>query len=65
MLYICSLIHSFKKCSFDNAVCSNMERSRDDHTKSQRQIAREITYVWNLKCDTNKLIYKTLTDSPT
>ena len=24
----------------------------------QRQISYDITYMWNLKCDTNELIYK-------
>ena len=28
-----------------------------------RQIPYDITYMWNLKCDTNELIYKTETDS--
>ena len=46
MLYICSLIHSFKKYSFDNALCSNMERCRDDHTKSDKD-----------KCFMTSLIY--------
>ena len=27
------------------------------------QIAYDITSVWNLKCDTNELIYKTKTDT--
>ena len=29
---------------------------------SQRQISYDITYMWNLKNDTNELIYKTETD---
>ena len=28
----------------------------------QRQIPYDITYMWNLKYDTNELIYKTETD---
>ena len=32
---------------------------------SQRQISYDITYMWNLKYDTNELIYKTETDSQT
>ena len=32
---------------------------------SQRQISYDITYMWNLKCDTNEFIYKTETDSQT
>ena len=43
---------------------------RDYHTKlsksyRERQIPYDITYMWNLKYDTNKLIYKTETDSQT
>ena len=30
---------------------------------SQRQISYDITYLWNLKNDTNELIYKTKIDS--
>ena len=30
---------------------------------SQRQISCDITYMWNLKYDTEELIYKTETDS--
>ena len=29
----------------------------------ERQIPYDITYTWNLKCDTDKLIYGTETDS--
>ena len=32
---------------------------------SQRQVSYDIPYMWNLKKDTNKLIYKTETDSQT
>ena len=31
----------------------------------ERQIPYDITYMWNLKYDTNELIYKTETDSQT
>jgi len=31
----------------------------------QRQISYDITYMWNLKYDTNDLIYKRETDSQT
>ena len=33
--------------------------------KKKRQISYGITYMWNLKYDTNELIYKTETDSQT
>ena len=31
----------------------------------ERQIPYDITYMWNLKYDTNELIYETETDSQT
>ena len=45
-----------------------MDATRDDHTQwtksdRERQIPYDITYVWNLKNDTNELIYKTEKDS--
>ena len=30
---------------------------------SQRKIPYDVTYMWNLKYDTNELIYETETDS--
>ena len=48
---------------WNHAICSNMDRPRDDHTKwsksdRERQIY-DITYMWNLiKNDTNELIHK-------
>ena len=30
-------------------------------SKSKRQIPYDVTYIWNLKYDTNELIYKTET----
>ena len=41
-----------------------MDGPRDYHTKwdkskIKRQIPHDVTYMWNLKCDTNELIYKT------
>ena len=54
----------------NNAICSNVNGPRDSHTKwsksdRERQILYDITYMWNLKYDTNELIYKTETDSQT
>ena len=51
---------------WNNAICSNMGGPRDYHTKwskseRERQIPYNITYMWNLKYDTNKLIYETKT----
>ena len=52
------------------AICSNMNRPRNYHTKwsksgIERQILYDITYMWNLKNNTNGSIYKTETDSQT
>ena len=43
---------------------------RGYHTKwskseRERQISYDITYMWNLKYDTNELIYETKADSQT
>ena len=34
----------------NNAICSNMDGTKDCHTKSEkgRQILYDITYIWNL-----------------
>ena len=45
-----------------------MDGPSDYHTKrskSEREIPYNIIYMWNLKYDTNELIYKTETDSQT
>ena len=47
-----------------------MDGPTDYHTKQskserERQIPYDITYTWNLKHDTNELIYETETDSHT
>ena len=49
------------------SVCRNMDEPRDDHTKSERErlISYDITYMWNLKYDTEECIYETQTDSQT
>ena len=54
----------------NHAICSNMDGPRDDHTKwsksvRERQISYDITNMWNLKYDTNELLYKAETDSQT
>ena len=36
-----------------------------NESERQRQIPYDITYMWNLKCDTNEHIYETETDSQT
>ena len=47
-----------------------MDGPKDYHTKRskserERQMPYDITYMWNLKYDTNELIYETETDSQT
>ena len=46
---------------------SNMDANRDYHTKwnkseRERQTPYDITYMWNLKHNTNELIYEAETD---
>ena len=62
--------HSAIKKEQNNSICSNMDGPRDCHSewsKSDwgRQIPYDITYIWNLKNDTNELIYKAEIDSQT
>ena len=61
------ILVSHKK-EWSHAICSNMVGPRDYHTKwskseGERWISYDITYMWNLKNNTNELIYKTETDS--
>ena len=61
-------VYSAIKIEWINAICSNMDATRDDHTKwskseRERQIPHDITSMWNLKYDTNEPIYKSETDS--
>ena len=56
------------KKEWNNVICSNMDVTRDHHTKwskseRERQITYDITSMWNLKYGTNEPIYKTETDS--
>ena len=58
------------KKEWNNAICSYMDWLRGYHTKQskserERQIPYDITYMWNLKYDTNEPTYKTETDSQT
>ena len=63
------ILLSHKK-EWNNAIRSNMVATRVYHTKwskseRERQMLYDITYMWNLKYDTNEPIYKTETDSQT
>ena len=54
----------------NNAICSNMDVPRDYHTKwnkseRERRISYDITYMWNVKYDTDEPIYETETHSQT
>ena len=45
----------------NNAICSNTDETRDYHIKwsnseKERQIPYAITYLWNLKYDTDEFI---------
>ena len=68
MWYIYNEILLSHKKEQNNAICSNMEETRGYHTKwhkseRERQIPYDITYMWNLKYDTNEPIYETETES--
>ena len=61
------ILLSHKK-EWNNAICSNMDATRDYHTKwskseRERRIPYDITCMWNLKYDINEPMYKTETDS--
>ena len=52
----------------NNPIC--LDGLKDYHTKwskseRERQIPYDVTYIWNLKYDTNELTYETETDSQT
>ena len=51
------------KKKWNNAICSYMDATRNYHTKQNKsERERQITYItyrWNLKCDTNELIWET------
>ena len=48
----------------NNAICTNIDGPRNYHTKlrkteREKQILYDTTSTWNLKYDTNALIYET------
>ena len=48
----------------DNATCSNMDGTRDYHTKwNKSETNIYITYMWDLKNNADELIYKAEIDS--
>ena len=53
---------------WNNAICSNVDGSRDYHTKwskSERGTPYDVTYMWNLKYETNEPTCETETYSRT
>ena len=57
------ILLSHKK-EWNDAIWSNMDKPRNYTKGSQTEEDNyDIPYMWNLKKDTNKLIYKTETDS--
>ena len=50
---------------WNNAICSNMDGPRDDHTKSdrERQTSNYITYMWNLIIQMNLKNQNRVTDT--
>ena len=62
MAHIYNGISLSHKKGWNSAICSNMHASRNYHTKwskseIERKIPNDITYIWNLKYDTNEPIY--------
>ena len=52
----------------EHAICNNMDGLRDDHakwSKTEKDKYHISLIMWNLKYDTNELIYKTEADSET
>ena len=55
---------------YSNVIYRNMDGPRGYQPKwsksdRERQISYDITYMWNLKYDTNEITYKTETESQT
>ena len=70
MVYIYNGILLSHKKEQNNAICSNIQATGDYHTKwskseGERQRPYNITYMWNLKYDTNEPIDETETESQT
>ena len=56
------------KVEWNNAICNNMDGLKRlsykwSKSEGETQTQYDITYMWNLKYDKNKPIYKTETDS--
>ena len=69
-IYTMEYCSAVKKKKRNSAICSNIDITRDYHTKWRksekgRQIPYNITYMWNQKYGTNEPVYKAETDSQT
>ena len=67
-IYVIEYYSAIKK--WNTAICSNIQATGDYHTKwskseGERQRPYNITYMWNLKYDTNEPIDETETESQT
>ena len=53
----------------NNAICSNMDGLEiiilNEISQKERQLPYNDTNIWNLKCETNEVIYKMKTNSQT
>ena len=63
MVYIHNEIPLSHKKGQNNAICSNMDGTRDFHTESsksekEKETPYDITYMWSLKYGTNELSSK-------
>ena len=63
VIYVHNGILLSHKIKQNNAICSNMDRTRDSHTEwskseRQRQIPYEITYIWNLTFGTDERFHR-------
>ena len=68
MVHIYDRILLSQRREWNNAICSNMGRTRDytaKWNKSDRERQMSYDIIWNLKYDTNELIYKLEADSQT
>ena len=65
VVHIChGILLDHKK--WNNAICSNIDATRDDHTKwskSEGEMPHDITHMWNLKYGTNEPTHERETDS--
>ena len=61
--HVLAIVNSAAMNRQNNAICSNMDGTRDSYTKwsrseRERQIPYDITYAWNLKYGTNENFHR-------